>query len=363
MTARAQHSSPEKEELPLSKAAEYLLEECRMVLPGIQALFGFQLIAVFNSGFEDKLDPAQRSLHLLAIGLACVAIVLIMAPAALHRQTDPRAVTKSFVDVSTRLLLWSMAPLAFSVCIDFYLVAQIIVDNTLGALLAAMLVAIFAVLWVVLPRVRRIQSAIGGSAFPLEGRELIEQVRRGGYVIFLRHARTDPDGADTDPFDLDNTKDQRQLTEEGRKDAAALGRAWRALGIPIDRVLTGEFCRTRETASLLAVGDISCSLDLTEGGIVVSERENQRRAKALRKLLATVPPEGRNTLIVGHNTNLEDAAGKEFGDIQEGEAIVFRPLGRDRFEAVARVEPPKKWLEWAKSARRQHADEARLAAE
>jgi hypothetical protein len=49
--------TPEKrEELPLSKAAEYLLDECRMVLPGIQALFGFQLIAVFNSSFELKLS-------------------------------------------------------------------------------------------------------------------------------------------------------------------------------------------------------------------------------------------------------------------------------------------------------------------
>ena len=112
-----------------------------------------------------------------------------------------------------------------------------------------------------------------------------------------------------------------------------------------------------------AVGDVSSSLELTEGGIVVSERENQRRAEALRKLVTTVPPAGQNTLIVGHNTNLEDAAGKEFGDIQEGEAIVFRPLGRGRFEAVARIDSPKAWLEWAKSARRQHSGEARLVEE
>ena len=44
-----------KEEVRLDSAASHLLEECRMVLPGIQALFGFQLIAVFNDGFEHKL--------------------------------------------------------------------------------------------------------------------------------------------------------------------------------------------------------------------------------------------------------------------------------------------------------------------
>jgi hypothetical protein len=51
-----------REELTLSKAAEYLLDECRMVLPGIQALFGFQLIAVFNTGFDERLTSSERQL-------------------------------------------------------------------------------------------------------------------------------------------------------------------------------------------------------------------------------------------------------------------------------------------------------------
>ena len=51
----------QKEDLPLAKAAGFLLEECRMVLPGIQALFGFQLITVFNSGFFELLSPAERA--------------------------------------------------------------------------------------------------------------------------------------------------------------------------------------------------------------------------------------------------------------------------------------------------------------
>jgi hypothetical protein len=80
------------ESLPLSKAAEYLLDECRMVLPGIQALFGFQLVAVFNQGFAEKLSTAEQRLHLLAIGLVVVAVAIIMTPAALHR-ASPREVT------------------------------------------------------------------------------------------------------------------------------------------------------------------------------------------------------------------------------------------------------------------------------
>src|SRR5678815_5505350 len=118
-----QKSSPrtEKEELPLSQAADVLLSEARMVLPGIQALFGFQLIAVFNSTFSEKLSAAEQRLHLLAIILVAISIVIIMTPAAYHRQTGTRTVTQQFIDISTRLMLLSVIPLAISICIEVYL--------------------------------------------------------------------------------------------------------------------------------------------------------------------------------------------------------------------------------------------------
>jgi hypothetical protein len=70
------------EKLPISKAAEYLLDECRMVLPGIQALFGFQLIVVFNATFDEKLSRGEQRIHLLAIAMIAIAIGIIMTPAA-----------------------------------------------------------------------------------------------------------------------------------------------------------------------------------------------------------------------------------------------------------------------------------------
>ena len=90
----------EKEELSLSKAAEYLLEECRMVLPGIQALFGFQLIALFNQGFGEKLSHAQQLLHLVAIILTTLAMALVMTPAALL----------AAVLVTVFIFLWLVVP-------------------------------------------------------------------------------------------------------------------------------------------------------------------------------------------------------------------------------------------------------------
>jgi uncharacterized protein DUF6328 len=161
--ANSSKKSEEKEDLSISKAAEYLLEECRMVLPGIQALFGFQLVAFFNQRFNEALSGTEQKLHLLAIGLIAVAVALVMSPAAFHRQQGARVVTDSFLQISTRLLLWSMLPLALGICIDFYLIARIILDSTAVALLAAALLAVFIVLWFVLPRMESLQRFITRS--------------------------------------------------------------------------------------------------------------------------------------------------------------------------------------------------------
>ena len=95
----------------LSEAVSYLLEECRMVLPGIQALFGFQLVAVFNRRFQD-LPHADQLLHLAAVALIALSAGLVMTPAAYHREIEPNAVSERFLRVSTRLLLLGMLFLA-----------------------------------------------------------------------------------------------------------------------------------------------------------------------------------------------------------------------------------------------------------
>jgi hypothetical protein len=149
------------EKLPLSKAAEFLLDECRMVLPGIQALFGFQLIVVFNEGFSEKLGPGEQRLHLLATALVAIAVALIMAPAALHRQTGAQHVSEAFVRSSTLLLLCSMLPLALGVCLDFYLIARVILESAWSGALAVALLAVFVGLWFALPRIYGSRRARG----------------------------------------------------------------------------------------------------------------------------------------------------------------------------------------------------------
>jgi hypothetical protein len=145
----------ETEELSLSEAVTQLLEECRMVLPGMQALFGFQLIAVFNSTFSEKLSSVEQKLHLVAIGLIVIAIALVMAPAAYHRQSGARRVTNDFVITATRLLLLSMFPLMIAICLEFYLIARLVLHGpVISALLSFLLLILFSVLWFVFPRRR-----------------------------------------------------------------------------------------------------------------------------------------------------------------------------------------------------------------
>lgn len=143
-----------EEHLELSKAVQQLLEECRMVLPGIQALFGFQLIAVFNQGFS-QLENGLKILHLASTVLTTVAIALVMAPAAFHRLVSPMSVSQDLVDKSSRLLLASMLPLAASLCIELYIVAHIVLKRSWVVAIAGLAFVLFAMMWVVLPLIHR----------------------------------------------------------------------------------------------------------------------------------------------------------------------------------------------------------------
>jgi len=137
----------------LDAAASHLLDECRMVLPGIQALFGFQLIAVFSSGFDTKLSSGEQRVHLASIVLVAIAIALVMAPAALHRQVDARVVTARFLTLSSRLLAWSMPALAGGIALEVYLVARGILGvRAWAAAVAGVIAVVFVVMWFWLPR-------------------------------------------------------------------------------------------------------------------------------------------------------------------------------------------------------------------
>jgi hypothetical protein len=138
----------------LAKQVEYVPEECRIVLPGLQVLFGFQLAVVFSGRFPNALPHALQALHLLAMALVAVAIAAIMTPAAYHRQAEPQEASSGFVLLATWLLLASMPLLAVAICLEFYIVAQVVLGHAAPVLwIASALFAVFVALWLVLPRI------------------------------------------------------------------------------------------------------------------------------------------------------------------------------------------------------------------
>ncbi len=167
---------------------------------------------------------------------------------------------------------------------------------------------------------------------------LIPAWRAGGNVIVVRHGATHADQADTNPLDPKDVAHQRQLNDAGRAAAKAMGDALHALKVPVGQVQTSTFQRAVETGKLLGFGEVTPTADIAEGGLVVSPNENNRRTAALKKLAATVPPAGTNVVLVTHKPNIMDAFGKDWFDVREGEASIFRPDGKGGFVLVGRVQ-------------------------
>jgi phosphohistidine phosphatase SixA len=168
-----------------------------------------------------------------------------------------------------------------------------------------------------------------------EDRPLVEALRGGGHVIYFRHGATDPNQYDSDPRNLANCTTQRNLTDAGRVQAEAIGDAFRKLGIPVDTVLSSEYCRALEY-SRLAFGTArpEQSLDLTDP---LTDAQKTGSAQTVKRLLATMPTSGSNTILVSHSPNLRLAMGIDL--TTEGEAAVFRVDATGGSTLVARVLP------------------------
>jgi phosphohistidine phosphatase SixA len=186
-------------------------------------------------------------------------------------------------------------------------------------------------------------AGCGGAESPPAGdaqlgpARLVAELQVGGYVVYLRHAATDRSKEDAGVVDLDDCSSQRNLSGAGREQAGEIGRAFRALEIPLGDVLSSEYCRTRQTAEL-AFARVVLEPGLT-GFPNAGDPGYDERVRRTRELLAHRPAGGGNTVLVGHIKNIEAAAGIS---IEEGELAVFEPRGGTRFRYRGRI-PAAAW--------------------
>jgi len=104
------------------------LDEARMVLPGIQAVFGFQLIAVFNDRFA-QLPEVLRIAHFASLSLVVVAVALIMTPAAYDRLAEPDVVTRRFLANTATLLTTAMGVFGCAIATEMFVVATMVTQS------------------------------------------------------------------------------------------------------------------------------------------------------------------------------------------------------------------------------------------
>jgi phosphohistidine phosphatase SixA len=205
--------------------------------------------------------------------------------------------------------------------------------NRLAAILAC---------WVVL-----FLTSSQGSAADLSA--VVTSLKGGSHVIVIRHGATDEGQKDVYPFKFDDMTAQRQLSEAGKETTRQLGAAMKKLGVPIGEVYTSRLNRAVETGKLLAGKDVSPMDELTDSGAGSSsamanpEGKNAKAGRALRDLANAAPKAGVNNLVITHKTNIADAFGKDFADVREGEALVYKPGASGAPVLIARVQPAE-WL-------------------
>lgn len=194
------------------------------------------------------------------------------------------------------------------------------------------------------PMIALLAFAVGCAALPFRHHAqipdpvaLIEALRAGGQVIYLRHADTEFWHGDGSPVVLEDCATQRGLSEAGREQARAIGVGLEHLLVPVGEVRSSPYCRCAETARL------AFDRVLLDGDLVplTSADAAQRAAReaALRHLLGTLPAPGTNAVVVSHSDNFAAVGGVE---LDAGEAAVVKPLPEGGFQLIARV-PADAW--------------------
>lgn len=167
----------------------------------------------------------------------------------------------------------------------------------------------------------------------VSGPALTDALRKGGYVLLMRHAsspRTPPKQANPD-----NKNAERQLDDEGRATAQQMGEAIRALKIPIGDVLSSPTYRALETVRYAKFGDPKTFAELGDAGRSMQSDDTGARAAWLREQLTKQPRAGTNTVIVTHLPNILEALGRDGSNLVDSETLVIKTGGEPA--VIARV--------------------------
>ena len=154
-TVRSRAEEPEDQHL--NRNLDQLLQELRVVLPGVQVLFAFLLAVPFSSRFGD-VDDFERDVYFVALLLAALSIVLLMAPSIQHRILFRREQKLYLVNLGNTLTIAGMTALALAIVLSLVLVAHFLFGPGAAWAAGGLAFGAFALLWYALPIERRITN-------------------------------------------------------------------------------------------------------------------------------------------------------------------------------------------------------------
>jgi len=152
MRGKRDMSMPDRESAtPLKSKIEQMLTEARVIIPGGQALLGFQLIAVLTKAFNE-LPLAFKYLHCVGLGAVALSVVLLMTPAALHRIGFGGEDSPTFFRIGSRLVVAGSIPLAIGIAADVSVVFYKAIESDVAAVAAGLAsLALLLGLWLAYP--------------------------------------------------------------------------------------------------------------------------------------------------------------------------------------------------------------------
>jgi phosphohistidine phosphatase SixA len=177
--------------------------------------------------------------------------------------------------------------------------------------------------------------AATAHAQTLQGEALMKALRQGGYVLVMRHTSSPREAPSKQAANADNVNVERQLDQEGRDTATAMGKALRDLKIPIGDVLSSPTYRALETVKYARLGTARTFAELGDNGQSM-QGGTEAQAAWLQKRV-TQFPSGVNTIMVTHFPNLTRAFPQWASGVADGEALVLGPDGKGGAVLVARI--------------------------
>ena len=156
-------------------------------------------------------------------------------------------------------------------------------------------------------------------------------LKGGGQVVLLRPGLTTPGVGDPEGMSLDDCASQRNLNDEGRAEARALGQAWRSRGILVGQLLSSPWCRCTETARLAFGREATVSPAL--GNLFGRPERQAQQVAQLKPLVGARQAQG-NTVMVSHGSTIAALTGVSPAT---AEMVVLTPHGGGRFSVAGRM--------------------------